>query len=227
MTIDKGHISQRRQLITTQRRKHEWFAANYRWKRVYHANVTENENSIDDTVDLDGGDGRNKELNKQLPYMRYGHTVVEYKGKAYLWGGRNDEYGASSQLHEFDPSMLNFTFHLKENYTFCICKTFSVYFHDFREYFSNYFYLVRQYNSALERVSIQSEVGFIFHQLYEGERKRLVSDWSAPFPVRILLACSNIESRQFIYSFNKLMNTPIFRHSFVAPGASSESFPSR
>ncbi|PAV79058.1 hypothetical protein WR25_15741 [Diploscapter pachys] len=78
--------------------------SNYRWKRVYHTNVTENENSIDDTVDLDGGDGRNKELNKQLPYMRYGHTVVEYRGKAYLWGGRNDEYGASSQLHEFDPN---------------------------------------------------------------------------------------------------------------------------
>ncbi|KHN78943.1 Kelch domain-containing protein 3 [Toxocara canis] len=37
------------------------------------------------------------------PYQRYGHTVVAYKGKAYLWGGRNDEHGASAQMHIFDP----------------------------------------------------------------------------------------------------------------------------
>ncbi|VDM93966.1 unnamed protein product [Onchocerca ochengi] len=37
------------------------------------------------------------------PYQRYGHTVVEYKGKAYLWGGRNDEFGACSKMYCFDP----------------------------------------------------------------------------------------------------------------------------
>ncbi|KAL3986106.1 Galactose oxidase central domain family protein [Acanthocheilonema viteae] len=37
------------------------------------------------------------------PYQRYGHTVVEYKGKAYLWGGRNDEFGACSKMFCFDP----------------------------------------------------------------------------------------------------------------------------
>ncbi len=42
----------------------------------------------------------------ETPYQRYGHTVVVYKGKAYLWGGRNDSAGASSVLHEFDPGKL-------------------------------------------------------------------------------------------------------------------------
>jgi hypothetical protein len=41
---------------------------------------------------------------KNVPYMRYGHSVVAYKGRAYLWGGRNDEFGASSRLYSFDPS---------------------------------------------------------------------------------------------------------------------------
>uniref|UniRef100_A0A915Q2G9 DUF4110 domain-containing protein n=1 Tax=Setaria digitata TaxID=48799 RepID=A0A915Q2G9_9BILA len=40
------------------------------------------------------------------PYQRYGHTVVEYEGKAYLWGGRNDEYGACSKMYCFDPRKL-------------------------------------------------------------------------------------------------------------------------
>ncbi|GMR60158.1 hypothetical protein PMAYCL1PPCAC_30353, partial [Pristionchus mayeri] len=38
-----------------------------------------------------------------VPYYRYGHTVVAYGGKAYLWGGRNDESGACDLLHEFNP----------------------------------------------------------------------------------------------------------------------------
>lgn len=38
------------------------------------------------------------------PYQRYGHTVCAYNGRAYLWGGRNDEFGASNTLHEFDPA---------------------------------------------------------------------------------------------------------------------------
>uniref|UniRef100_A0A158PKZ1 Kelch domain-containing protein 10 n=1 Tax=Angiostrongylus costaricensis TaxID=334426 RepID=A0A158PKZ1_ANGCS len=45
-------------------------------------------------------------LFERLPYQRYGHTVCAYRGRAYLWGGRNDDYGASSILHEFDPVLL-------------------------------------------------------------------------------------------------------------------------
>ena len=37
------------------------------------------------------------------PYQRYGHTVVVYENKAYLWGGSNDSDGQSSILHQFDP----------------------------------------------------------------------------------------------------------------------------
>lgn len=43
---------------------------------------------------------------KNVPYQRYGHTVVAYNDQAYLWGGRNDEFGASSRLFEYSPSML-------------------------------------------------------------------------------------------------------------------------
>ncbi|KAH7730868.1 Kelch motif family protein [Aphelenchoides avenae] len=41
---------------------------------------------------------------RAVPYQRYGHTVVAYKNRAYLWGGRNDDFGASSTLHEYDPA---------------------------------------------------------------------------------------------------------------------------
>lgn len=44
-----------------------------------------------------------KILNSEIPYQRYGHTVVAYKGKVYLWGGRSDQFRTSSILHEFDP----------------------------------------------------------------------------------------------------------------------------
>jgi len=37
------------------------------------------------------------------PYSRYGHTVVVYKEKFYLWGGRNDHSGACNRLFTFDP----------------------------------------------------------------------------------------------------------------------------
>ncbi|CAL2046136.1 unnamed protein product [Caenorhabditis brenneri] len=39
-----------------------------------------------------------------VPYQRYGHTAVEYDGKAYVWGGRNDDAGACKLLHEYDPA---------------------------------------------------------------------------------------------------------------------------
>lgn len=45
----------------------------------------------------------------QTPYQRYGHTVVAYKGKAYLWGGRNDEFGSSHLLHEYNPASNEWT----------------------------------------------------------------------------------------------------------------------
>ncbi|KAE9552342.1 hypothetical protein FO519_004467 [Halicephalobus sp. NKZ332] len=43
---------------------------------------------------------------KGTPSQRYGHTVVDYDGLIYLWGGRNDQYGSSSTLHEFNPETL-------------------------------------------------------------------------------------------------------------------------
>ncbi|KAK0412260.1 hypothetical protein QR680_006118 [Steinernema hermaphroditum] len=54
--------------------------------------------SDDGTLRVDRGFGGS------APYQRYGHTVVAYSGKAYVWGGRNDEKGASSKLHEYDPA---------------------------------------------------------------------------------------------------------------------------
>ncbi|KAI6189582.1 hypothetical protein M3Y97_00024000 [Aphelenchoides bicaudatus] len=40
---------------------------------------------------------------RNVPYMRYGHTVVAYNNKCFLWGGRSDSQGASQRLYEFDP----------------------------------------------------------------------------------------------------------------------------
>ncbi|KAL7641640.1 UNVERIFIED_CONTAM: hypothetical protein RMT77_007513 [Armadillidium vulgare] len=37
-----------------------------------------------------------------IPFQRYGHTVVAYKNKIYLWGGRN-EVRACNRLYCFDP----------------------------------------------------------------------------------------------------------------------------
>lgn len=39
--------------------------------------------------------------------MRYGHTVVAYNGRAYIWGGRSDEFGASKRLYEYNPGMFS------------------------------------------------------------------------------------------------------------------------
>ena len=46
-----------------------------------------------------------KSSSKGTPSQRYGHTVVAYNGFVYLWGGRNDQYGSSSTLHEFNPGL--------------------------------------------------------------------------------------------------------------------------
>ncbi|XP_017089188.2 kelch domain-containing protein 3 [Drosophila bipectinata] len=37
-----------------------------------------------------------------VPFQRYGHTVVAYKEKIYIWGGRNDE-NLCNALYCFDP----------------------------------------------------------------------------------------------------------------------------
>lgn len=47
-----------------------------------------------------------EEAFKNVPYMRYGHTIVAYNNKCYLWGGRSDEFGASSKLFEYNPRKL-------------------------------------------------------------------------------------------------------------------------
>ncbi|KAL3068030.1 hypothetical protein niasHT_038020 [Heterodera trifolii] len=39
----------------------------------------------------------------EIPFKRYGHTVVAYHGAAYLWGGRNDKFGCNQTLHRYDP----------------------------------------------------------------------------------------------------------------------------
>ncbi|XP_064484621.1 kelch domain-containing protein 3-like isoform X2 [Ornithodoros turicata] len=40
---------------------------------------------------------------EDVPFQRYGHTVVAYGDYAYLWGGRNDD-GACNILYRFDTS---------------------------------------------------------------------------------------------------------------------------
>ncbi|CAD6196130.1 unnamed protein product [Caenorhabditis auriculariae] len=66
----------------------------YRWSKVQHTNEPESEVR---SFSIDG------QPLEQLPYQRYGHTVCAYRNEAYLWGGRNDEFGASNVIHKFDP----------------------------------------------------------------------------------------------------------------------------
>ncbi|XP_075555192.1 kelch domain-containing protein 3-like isoform X2 [Dermacentor variabilis] len=42
---------------------------------------------------------------ENVPFQRYGHTVVAYGEHAYLWGGRNED-GACSILYRFDTASL-------------------------------------------------------------------------------------------------------------------------
>ena len=37
-----------------------------------------------------------------VPGCRYGHTVCQYKGKLYMYGGRNDEDGSFSDVDCYD-----------------------------------------------------------------------------------------------------------------------------
>ncbi|KAH9375292.1 hypothetical protein HPB48_016753 [Haemaphysalis longicornis] len=43
-----------------------------------------------------------------VPFQRYGHTVVAYGDYAYLWGGRNDD-GACNILYRFDTNTLTWS----------------------------------------------------------------------------------------------------------------------
>ncbi|CAI5453235.1 unnamed protein product [Caenorhabditis angaria] len=80
----------------------------YRWARVQHSNQTFNRRDafLDVSIGNDADVGGEFSQKNEVPYQRYGHTVVGHNGKAYLWGGRNDDYGASNLMHEFDPVTL-------------------------------------------------------------------------------------------------------------------------
>ncbi|KAH8411453.1 hypothetical protein KR215_004873 [Drosophila sulfurigaster] len=43
-----------------------------------------------------------------VPFQRYGHTVVAYKERIYIWGGRNDE-NLCNVLYCFDPKTARWT----------------------------------------------------------------------------------------------------------------------
>ncbi|MCP9256888.1 hypothetical protein DINM_000081 [Dirofilaria immitis] len=78
---------------------HIWLQSrdgNYRWRKLLVAK--DNNETIYPSASQNS-----------WPYQRYGHTVVEYKGKAYLWGGRNDEFGACSRMYCFDPERVTWS----------------------------------------------------------------------------------------------------------------------
>lgn len=45
---------------------------------------------------------------EDVPFQRYGHTVVAYGDYAYLWGGRNDD-GACNILYRFDTNTMTWS----------------------------------------------------------------------------------------------------------------------
>lgn len=47
---------------------------------------------------------RKLQQHPEIPFKRYGHTVVSYNGQVYLWGGRNDIIGCRQTLHRYDPA---------------------------------------------------------------------------------------------------------------------------
>ncbi|XP_068159477.1 kelch domain-containing protein 3 [Drosophila tropicalis] len=44
----------------------------------------------------------------EVPFQRYGHTVVAYKDRIYIWGGRNDE-NLCNVLYCFDPKLASWS----------------------------------------------------------------------------------------------------------------------
>ncbi|XP_063958403.1 kelch domain-containing protein 3-like [Lytechinus pictus] len=49
------------------------------------------------------------ECPRHIPFQRYGHSVVVYNDKVYLWGGRNDTSGADNKLYSFDTKTSRWT----------------------------------------------------------------------------------------------------------------------
>ncbi|XP_038075692.1 kelch domain-containing protein 3-like [Patiria miniata] len=50
-----------------------------------------------------------EEITKCVPYLRYGHSVVNYEGTIYLWGGRNDNHGACNNVFSYDTQTLKWS----------------------------------------------------------------------------------------------------------------------
>uniref|UniRef100_A0A1I7UWE9 Kelch domain-containing protein 3-like n=1 Tax=Caenorhabditis tropicalis TaxID=1561998 RepID=A0A1I7UWE9_9PELO len=74
---------------------------NYRWTKVDPVYNFENQVfSLSEFLQISE---ESDKFDCTVPFQRYGHTVVEFNGKAYVWGGRNDDYGACNMLHEYDP----------------------------------------------------------------------------------------------------------------------------
>ncbi|UJR20321.1 hypothetical protein I4U23_023452 [Adineta vaga] len=46
----------------------------------------------------------------ETPFSRYGHTVVVYQRKFYLWGGRNDQPEPCNRLFCFDPKSYQWSY---------------------------------------------------------------------------------------------------------------------
>ncbi|EFO95506.1 hypothetical protein CRE_09400 [Caenorhabditis remanei] len=75
---------------------------NYRWLKLDP--VYFHENRLFTLPELNQLSEVPEKMGGTVPYQRYGHTAVEYNGKAYVWGGRNDDYGACNLMHEYDPA---------------------------------------------------------------------------------------------------------------------------
>ena len=56
----------------------------------------------------EGDDEAAHEADLNWPSERYGHSAVEYQGKVFIFGGRNDNQ-ASNAVHVFDTSTMSFT----------------------------------------------------------------------------------------------------------------------
>lgn len=48
------------------------------------------------------------QVSRDVPFDRYGHTVVSYQDKIYLWGGRDDE-SPCNKLYQFDVTTLTWS----------------------------------------------------------------------------------------------------------------------
>ncbi|PIC29033.1 hypothetical protein B9Z55_020754 [Caenorhabditis nigoni] len=74
---------------------------NFRWTKLNPCYM--HEDAVCSLQEIHAKSAGSEKLGGTVPFQRYGHTAVEYDGKAYVWGGRNDDYGACNMLHEYDP----------------------------------------------------------------------------------------------------------------------------